>query len=254
MEFLVALHRRLAFIHNIPMLKIDLFKTGVVRFMRKTTLSAVLFIALIALVAVASAALPSTVDGTLGHPGYVDSYWTVNIISGGNSDLPNSPPLYLGWCADSQVGIGTGLHTFNVYSSLDPANPSPISDANWRKINYVINHKGTLNKYEVQTIVWKYDGGEPAAGWWDTTPTSIDWTKVSTAMSAADAYVAANPTYAPGPGDVYAVILWSGRDSQDIFIEVPIPYSSPEFPSLALPVGMMLGLVSAIYVVKSREE
>jgi hypothetical protein len=254
MESVVALHRRLAFIHNIPMQNIGLLKLGGMRFMRKTTLSAMLFLALIALVAVASAALPSTVDATLGHPGYVDSYWTVNIISGGNSDLPNSPPLYLGWCADSQEGIGTGLHTFDVFSSLDPTNPSPISDANWRKINYVINHKGTLNKYEVQTIVWMYDGGEPAEGWWDTTPTSIDLTKVSTAMGDADTYVAANPTYAPGPGDVYAVILWSGRESQAIFIEVPIPYSSPEFPSLALPVGMMLGLVSTVYLVKNRKE
>jgi len=220
--------------------------------MRKTTLSAMLFIALIALVAVASAALPATVDATIAHPGSLPSYWTVAITSGGNADLPNSPPPYLGWCADSQTGITTGSHTFDVYSSLDPTNPSPISAANWQKINYVINHKGTLNKYEVQAIVWKYDGGEPPAGWWGAA--SIDWTKVTTAMTAADTYVAAHPAYAPGPGDVYGVVLWSGDDAQAIFIEVPIPYSSPEFPSLALPVGMMLGVVFTIYVVKNREE
>jgi hypothetical protein len=224
--------------------------------MRKTTLSAMLFIALIALVAVASAALPTPVEATIGYTGYtpVPEYWVVHITNGGNTDLPNSGPAYLGWCADSQATITPGSHTFDVWSSLDPLNPGKISLVNWQKINYVINHKGTLNKYEIQTIVWTYDGGKPKDGWWNATPTSIDWTKVNTAMTNADAYVAAHPGYAPGAGDVYAVILYSGRSTQAIFIEVPIPYSSPEFPSVALPVGMMLGVISAVYIVKNREE
>jgi hypothetical protein len=221
--------------------------------MRKTTINAILFIALIALVAVASAELPDTVTATIEHPGaLLSSYWTVEIQSGGNTDLQNSPPLYVGWCADSQKYIGnphTG--TFDVYSSMS-SNPSPISPANWKKINYVINHKPlfALNKYELQALIWKYDGGKPKEGWWG----SIDEDKVNAAMKITDDYIAANPTYTPSPGEVYSVVLWSGENAQTIFIEVPIPYTSPEFPSLALPVAMLLGLVFTVYSIKKRED
>jgi hypothetical protein len=225
--------------------------------MRKTTLSAMLFIALIALVAVASAALPATVTATISHPGTVDSYWTVDITNGGNNDLPNSGPLYLGWCSDSQKFIGNPVSgVFTVYSSLS-SNPAPISPANWRKINYVINHKNTwsLNKYEVQTLVWKYDGGMPASGWWDSVPAgSLNMAHVTNAMNDADAYIAANPTYTPQAGEVYGVVLIKSESVQSIFIEVPIPHTSPEFPTFGLPVAMLLGVVFTIYSVKKRDE
>lgn len=210
--------------------------------MRKSTLNAIFFIALIGLVAVASAALPAQVTANIAHPGTLPAYWTVDITSGGNVDLPNSPPLYPGWCSDSIHSITTGTHTFDVYSSLEP-NPAPISPLNWQKINYVMNHKGAATKYDIQAVIWYYDGGPYP--WGSPNPSTV-----SALITAADTYLAAHPGYAPGPGDVYGVVLWSGERAQSIVIEVPIPYSSPEFPSLALPVGMVIGVVFALYIAK----
>jgi hypothetical protein len=208
--------------------------------MRKLLVSGIFVIAIFALVSAASAALPATVEATIIHPGAV-SYWDVNIISGGNSELPNG--LYVGWCADSQLGLDQGTHLFEVYSSL-ASNPTSISSANWHKINYILNHKGSADMYTIQAAIWYYDGGIVPWGLVDS---------VALAQLIADAD-ANGGSYTPGPGDVYAVILWNGKAYQSILIEVPIPdIPVPEFPSVALPVSMILGIVFTVHIIRSRK-
>ncbi|HNX18478.1 MAG TPA: hypothetical protein PKM50_09170 [Methanoregula sp.] len=212
--------------------------------MRKLLLSSIFVVAILALVATASAALPPTVTATISNPG-ATSYWDVTITSGGNGDLPNG--YYPGWCADSQQAINSGSHTFDVYSSLG-ANPTSINSANWHKINYILNHKGDANKYTVQAAIWYFDGGIIP---WGTPEGTKDSGKLGALIADAEAN---GGSYSPGPGDVYAVILWNGESTQAIIIEVPIPdIPVPEFPSIALPVSMLLGVVFIVHVARSRK-
>jgi hypothetical protein len=60
-------------------------------------------------------------------------------------------------------------------------------------------------------------------------------------------------------GQHYAVILWNPEQDQLAFIEAVVPTTPgpnpvPEFPSLALPIAMMLGLVFIVHVAKGREK
>ncbi len=202
--------------------------------------------ALMALTAVASAALPVSVTASIHYPGIV-SYWDVDVTSGGNADLPNMND-YLGWCSDSQHSISQGTHTFQVYSSLGVV-PAFIPPANWNKINYLINHKNGADWKTLQAAIWHYDGTPNPPFHW-----SINgWNPVKYAQLIADAD-ANGGSYVPGPGDKYAAILYKSSCAQTIFIELPIPeIPVPEFPSLALPTGMILGMVYLVIVYRKRE-
>ena len=213
--------------------------------MRKMKFGILLVLAVLALVSVASAALPALVTAHIATPGTAThSYWDVDVTTGGG-DIP-AVNDYVGWCSDSQTYITQGTHTFNVYSSLLPALlPSDLPTAQWGKINYVINHKGTANAATIQALIWYYDGG------------IIPWGTVEVAkFNALKADAEANPLYVPGPGDIYAVILWNPTtEAQPLFIEIPIPTTpSPEFPTLALPVAMLIGVVGAVQYVRTRKE
>lgn len=208
--------------------------------MRKLKFGILLVFAVLALVTVASAALPAQVTATLNHPGPV-SYWDVDVTVGGG-DIPAAND-YVGWCADSQGSLTTGSKVFKVYSSLKPL-PADLPSADWNKINYVINNKGGADEYTVQAVIWYYDGGPYPWG-------VVDPVKYAALIAAADA----NPTFVPVYGENYAVILWSAKTAQPVFIEVPIPdIPAPEFPTLALPVAMMIGIVGVVYHLKTRKE
>jgi hypothetical protein len=210
--------------------------------MRKMKFGILLVFAVLALVSVASAALPASVTATITHPGPA-SYFDVDVTSGGNFDLPNAND-YLGWCGSSElVGIGPG-NVFTPYDSRGTL-PSGINTVQWNQVNYVINHKGTANAATIQALIWYYDGG------------IIPWGTVEVAkFNALKADADANPAYVPSvPGEKYAVILWKTTGVQPVFIEVPIPsIPTPEFPTLALPVAMLIGVVGAVQYVRARKE
>jgi hypothetical protein len=217
--------------------------------MRKMKYGILILFAVLALVSVASAALPSQVTATLWHPGPV-SYWDVDITSGGNADLPNAND-YIGWCSDSKAGQGSGSEVFNVYSSLETL-PAAIPYSNWNKLNYVLNHKGVANGATIQAVIWYY-GINGEIEWGDDEPIGVvDPVVRQQLIDDADDFGGA---YVPGPGDVYAVILWVPETAQPVFIAMPIPrIPVPEFPSLALPIAMMIGVVGAVQYVRARKE
>jgi len=215
--------------------------------MMKNRVNVMLFIALIALVAVVSAGMPASVQVITTKYGLHNDYVDANIVSGGNADLPNSPPIYLGWCVDTQGVIWDGvspLETWIPYSTLDVI-PNTVPPANWQAINYIINHKGSANVYQIQTAIWQLTS--TGVGHHFGVPVSDPG--VQSLLAAA----ASHPTWQPGQGDVYGVVLWQGGRIQAILIEVPIPPNVPEFPSIALPIAMILGTVFVIRVVKQRE-
>lgn len=214
--------------------------------MKKMKFGILLVIAVLALVSVATAALPAQVTAEITSPGSV-SYWNLDVTSGGG-DIPAAD--YAGWCGSSGFGLSPGQHTFNVYSSLGSL-PNGLPAMNWNKVNYVINHDQGANAATLQQVFWYYDTG--AYTWNPNAPLGpFDATKYAALIADADAN---GGSYVPGPGDDYAVILWSASTAQPVFIELPIPeIPSPEFPTLALPVAMLIGVVGAVQYVRSRKE
>jgi len=209
-------------------------------------------ITLAALVSVASAALPETITASIHNPGS-SSYWDVDIASGGTADLPNANN-YDGWCSDFKNTTAEGSHTYKVYSSLGYI-PPEVPSANWRKINYLINHRNTTDPGmgAFQAAIWHYDGvptGYPShSSIGSYNPQTFD-----AYIHDADAAIAADPAYTPGTGDMYAVILFDRAGVQTVFIEVPVPdIPVPEFPTVALPVGMLVGMVYLVYIYRTRD-
>jgi hypothetical protein len=135
--------------------------------MKKMKIGILLAIAVLALVSVASA-LPTQAVGSISQtaPGG-PYYWNVNIASttpSGDSDLATGN--HGAYCADAGTGISPVYNpfTFNVYSSLSPP-ASSIPTANWPKINWALNNKGS-NWKAVQMLVWHYDGQSGAEYPW----------------------------------------------------------------------------------------
>ena len=222
-----------------------------------------LVIAILALVSVASAALPDpvTVNHVFSHT--LPSYWDIEVTEGASPEVPVSGPHYFGWCSD-YIGrlSASGTHTFTAYSTIDTLGSSvgsgilPGPTANWSAINYIINHKGSYSWRIIQAVMWHYDGkvNPPFDGG------SIGaWTSADQALY--DAFVAeiqanAGTNYAPPSTGRYAVFLWDTAGVQGIFVEDPMnnrPPPVPEFPTVALPIAMMVGMVGVVQFLKRRE-
>ena len=220
--------------------------------MRKVLILAML-VGLVALVSVASAALPTTVYGMVTYPTSLFGYAQVNIISGGTGDLPNSPPLYVSWCSDRVDVLQNGdKETWNVYSTLGLV-PSQVPTANWGAINWILNNEGSNDKYTIQSAIWQLGNGEHNAYW-----TSISGGPVSPGEKSAVSTLVTNAishsSFVPSAGQWYGVILWDSVSYQDSLIPVrQIPYV-PEFPTVGLPIAMVLGMVFIVYVLKRRSE
>ena len=213
--------------------------------MRKMKFGILLVFAVIALVSIASAALPASVTATVGYPGPA-SYFDVAITSGGNFDLPNANN-YLGWCTDSQInGLGSG-NTFVPYDSRGTL-PTGINTVDWNRVNYVINHKNGASKGAIQQVIWYYDGGR-------TTWSGAPYLESEVTQLKADADANGGAYVPTASGENYVVILWRSTNVQTVVIEVPIPgIPTPEFPTLALPIAMMIGVVGAVQYVRARKE
>ena len=213
--------------------------------MKKMKIGIMLVLAVIALVSVASAALPSSVTASISHPGS-SSYFDVDITSGGNTYLPTMND-YLGWCADShKIGLGPGT-TFTPYD-MRYENP-PIHTADWNRINWILNHKNGAMPGSVQQAIWYFDNGRIGSSW-----APFDETEVQALIEDANDN---GGGYVPvSEGLKYAVILYNREVLQPVFIEatIPKPPEMPEFPTLALPVAMLVGLVGVVYTIRSREE
>ncbi|MFM1770281.1 MAG: hypothetical protein RJA22_2810, partial [Verrucomicrobiota bacterium] len=147
--------------------------------------------------------------------GFPTAYWLIT--------LTNQPAGYVltngsypGWCADYDVVIESGIEYKPVaYLSTQPL-PPHLTDPNWNRINYILNHKqGTA--FDVQGAIWRFIGGpvapfDPVFGTLTTAGSNM--------VAAATAHGA---SFIPGPGQVSAVILDVGPTNQLHFIEVACP-------------------------------
>jgi hypothetical protein len=106
--------------------------------------------------------------------------------------------------------------------SYDPGLPGNLGGAPWDEVNYLLNHKqGTPN--DVQAALWLLIWGSSV-----TIPPS------ATAYAMVNDANANGPGFMPGPGEVVAIILYTGDGGigpegwQDTMIEVPVPPDGDE--------------------------
>jgi len=145
----------------------------------------------------------------------VNSFFDIT-LSGIGSGFDISDGVYRGWCIeDNHMANTTPVYLHCSYSASLPAN---LGFTPWDLVNYLLNHKqGTWQ--DVQAALWLLVWGSSS---------TLPVTPTAEAM-VADA-LANGPGYIPGPGEVVAIILYTGDGIgigyggwQDAIIEIPIP-------------------------------
>lgn len=253
---MVALHRRLAFIHKVSTKEERLSLGGV--FVQKMKLGILLVVAVIALVSVASA-LPTSVDTDVSWPG-PNSYFRVHILTttpAGDADLP--PGWYDGMCMDYNT-VGIGGNVYQVYDSrtVNPALlPLSIQTVNWKKVNWVANNLNTDWKI-TQAALWRLDGAGPTTYPENSVLGSAPSYLYHGALpiNSLDSYYPQIAEFVPSqPHEWYAVILVDGLQTIVIRVEIPEDeHQAPEFPTLALPVAMLIGVAGAVEYIRTKKE
>jgi hypothetical protein len=142
------------------------------------------------------------------------SYFTMTLSAIPDGfDVTNG--VYAGWCVQNNVKMTVNVnHTVRLYSSYDPGMPVYFQNANWSKVNYVINNKQG-NKTSVQNVIWFYicHGLYPRND------------------SAAVAMIAAaneSAGFLPHPGESLAVLIDGALEESTIqrtFFELQLPYN-----------------------------
>ena len=131
-------------------------------------------------------------------------------------DVINSQ--YLGWCVQKDTDMTRGVnHRVLLYSSYDPAMPPSFLNANWDKINYLINHKNG-SRQSIQNVIWYYICG-------DSIP--IDDTHALAMRADADAF---GNGFVPQPGQRIAIlvdVINSVYSIQRTFFELRLPSKVP---------------------------
>jgi hypothetical protein len=170
-----------------------------------------------------------------------ESYF-LTTLSGVPSGYDVANETYFGWCVDMRLDM-TRNQTFQalLYSSLNPpANLS--SQAQWNMTNYILNHKQG-NFTDIQEAIWYF--------------TIADYTgPLSTLANAMIQDAVANGTnFSPAPGETVAIICYplviQQQWVQVSIIEYSLP-AIPEFPSIALPLFIALGAISATTIYRKK--
>ncbi|MDH7594485.1 MAG: hypothetical protein QHG99_09125 [Methanomicrobiales archaeon] len=143
-----------------------------------------------------------------------------------------------GWCLDN--GLPTGCGEFNVVPYTESTRP-----ADWDKMNDLLNADthwtwNQKNKYVFANAV--------ATFMHVTLPfTPMDQTELERYNHIMETKTGYEPEC--GGEDCYTVVLEPMSGTQPVVICVPTPpceIPSPEFPTIAVPVGMLLGLLAVI--------
>ena len=204
---------------------------------------------LIALCSVLAVHADSTSDGLNLPTGWVyiaanngtESYF-LTTLSGVPSGYDVANGTYFGWCVDVRLDM-TRNQTFQtlLYSSLNP--PGNLSSqVEWNMTNYILNHKQG-NFTDIQEAIWYF--------------TIANYTgRLSTTANAMIQDAVANgTTFKPAPGQTVAIICYPLVIQQQWVQVSIIEYSLPtiaEYPSIALPLLIALGAVSATTISRKR--
>ena len=120
---------------------------------------------------------------------------------------------YTGWCVDYQGEIVSGYdYRAALYRSDGPL-PAHLQNANWDRVNYLLNHKQG-DSIDVQNAIWHFIGG--------TVPVS-DWIYHPASATATNLIVDAilhGAGFEPRWGDTFAVVIDIGVGNQHNIVEV----------------------------------
>lgn len=123
--------------------------------------------------------------------------------------------FYNAWCLRKGLPLPSGTtHQVRVYNTADPNLPPEFKKMEWRKINYLINHKKG-SKLDLQEAIWRLaKSPEPR--------------RIS--PGAARLLREANlkgKDYTPAAGDLVAVVCASVHKEQPLFLEFKVPAGKP---------------------------
>src|SRR5215472_7568504 len=157
--------------------------------------------------------LPSTkvhVDLEFGEDVGVNAFFRAT-LSNVPAGFAITNGAYLAWCADNAITPVFTPQDATPYSTYSPNLPAGSQNANWPKVNYVLNHKlGTRD--DIQLAIWQLLTGNVG---------SNSMTPLATQMvNEANLY---GTYFLPAPGQVLGVLLFFdgfGGGAQDILIEV----------------------------------
>jgi hypothetical protein len=223
--------------------------------MRKMKYGILFAIALIALVSFASALPASTTASVYVQPAG-PSYFKITTATG---DLELPAAAYDGWCSGFEIhGIKDQTKPYDVYDSRGDVSGLPlyISTTNWNKVNWIINNPNADWKI-TQAAIWKVDGGSGETYPSDYYTGGYSETEFNTYMGLVNA----QDSFVPEKGQYYAAIMIKEYYENDIkvigqpvIVPTYIPPEVPEFPTLALPIGMIIGLAGVIEYIREKKE
>ncbi|MDG6257815.1 MAG: hypothetical protein QCH35_09515 [Methanomicrobiaceae archaeon] len=189
---------------------------------------------------------------SLGGDAYINVQLS-NIDAG--YDIENGE--YPGWCADADdfIYYPVDYNSCTLFSSYDDAVPNYVAVDDWDRINYIVNQfrdgeYPDATYQEVQAAIWYFTPRDHEvsqyvadAGW--TINEGIYQDIVDDADTNGDGFF-------PGYNDVVGIVCDNGQCVQVVFVEL-IFTPVPEFPVLAVPVGLLVGMVGVVAMVKGRE-
>ena len=230
--------------------------------MRKMKFGFLILIAVLALVSVASAFPASITTSSVTAPNAPASYFKA-VTTTGDVDVPAG--TYDSMCVGYTIAGVTSSGTWKAWDSrkanINTVLPTYVNTVDWNKMNWLANNPNADWKI-TQAAIWKLDGASGV-----DFPTDNHWVKASgptgydnAAFTAYMGLVDAQGSFEPAVGEKYVVILTrSDADgkplSQPILIRATVPPTTvPEFPALALPVAMMIGMVGAVEYIRTKKE
>jgi len=218
--------------------------------MKKSLLAVLAVLALLAMVGTVSADPIGTGTVKFTHT-TTPSYWAAVVENGGGVIDDGD---YLAWCVSEQTMTSGNSYPVQFYDSRENvfASDHPeVTILSWNKINYILNNKDIANNNAraIQAAIWTFDGGVIPSQHsdYDEGGNEADYNAI---VAAANEYGA---SFVPGPGEVYALICYVNENTQTNIIEVEEPPVVPEFPTLAVPVGMLIGMVYTVSVIRGRK-
>jgi hypothetical protein len=138
---------------------------------------------------------------------------------------------YLGWCNDPDTWMPMNVpHQVILYSSYNSVLPSYLENAEWDKVNYLLNHKlGNSASWDycwqIQFAIWYLLGyGDRGMQFIGAPMSSNAWAMVNDANTYGEGYT-------PVPGEIMAILADAGANIQGSFFEIivtetPLDYES----------------------------
>jgi hypothetical protein len=230
--------------------------------MRKVILITFIALAIVALTGAASAYDPLGLN-------LPDDPVTLRITSVGgqayiNVQLSNIDPGYdiengdyWGWCVDADdiIYYPVNYNNCRLYSSYDNEVPNYVAVDDWDKINYIVNqfrdgaYSGATYK-EVQAAIWYFTPRDHDVSYYVADAEwTIGWDLYDDIVADANAN---GDGFFPGYNDVVGIVCDNGECVQVVFVELVFT-PVPEFPVLAVPVGLLVGMVGVVAMIKGRE-